>query len=243
MIHDEQELDREIRKALQAVTVPVGAKENLLLHLMAESEKQSAGMQSTVGASLDIEAVGKTVCSLSEAVQPIGISAPAKSRLRSPHRFQWIALVSAALIALAAFAFWPAATNTRLDVLMARHIERIENDPIQWDTTVQLPASLQKIMAQVTQLQPLGFAEITPKGSLAHIHVYAFRNQEGKQVLLIDMAKPKVRQQFGTQLTPLNSNTGGWSCAAAEVQGGLVVLAVPGNRAYLLKHLRNITVT
>lgn len=243
MIHDEQELDREIRKTLQAVTVPVGAKENLLLHLMAESEKQSAGLQATVGGSLDVEALGKTVCSVSEAVQPSSVITPSKSMLRNRHRYQWMAFVSVALIALVAFAFWPAATTTRLDVFMARHIERIENEPIQWDATVQLPASLQKIMAQVTQLQPLGFADITPKGSLAHIHVYAFRNQEGKQVLLIDMAKPKVRQQFGTQLTPLNSNTGGWSCAAAEVQGGLVVLAVPGNRAYLLKHLRNITVT
>jgi len=213
MINDESELDIEIRKALRAVDVPVGAKENLLLHLMSQE--------------VTLEKKGTEQ----------GISG------RRSGLNRWALLSSAAIFALACFLFWPGGTNARLDVLMARHIERIENDPIQWKEGVELPVSLRGVMNQVVQLQPLGYADITPPGSLAHIHVYAFRNHDGKQVLLIDLVKPEVRQKFNGQLTPLNSNTGGWSCAAAEVQGRLVVLAVPGSRAYLLDHLRNITVT
>lgn len=212
MLNDESELDIEIRKALRAVDVPVGAKEYLLLHLMSQE------------------------VALEEKTEQVTLG-------RRTWLNQWGLLASAVAIAFVCFLFWPGGTNARLDVLMARHIERIENDPIQWNEGVTLPGSLRSIMNQVVQLQPLGFADITPPGSLSHIHVYAFRNQDGKQVLMIDMAKPKVRQKFNGQLTPLNSNTGGWSCAAAEVQGRLVVLAVPGDRAILLKHLRNITVT
>jgi hypothetical protein len=212
MLNDESELDIEIRKALRAVDVPVGAKEYLLLHLMSQE------------------------VALEEKTEQVTLG-------RRTWLNQWGLLASAVAIAFVCFLFWPGGTNARLDVLMARHIERIENDPIQWNEAVTLPGSLRSIMNQVVQLQPLGFADITPPGSLSHIHVYAFRNQDGKQLLMIDMAKPKVRQKFNGQLTPLNSNTGGWSCAAAEVQGRLVVLAVPGDRAILLKHLRNITVT
>lgn len=212
MLNDESELDIEIRKALRAVDVPVGAKENLLLHLMSQE------------------------VTLEEKTEQVTLG-------RRHWLNHWVLLASAVAIAFVCFLFWPGGTNARLDVLMARHIERIENDPIQWNEGVTLPGSLRSIMNQVVQLQPLGFADITPPGSLSHIHVYAFRNQDGKQLLMIDMAKPKVRQKFNGQLTPLNSNTGGWSCAAAEVQGRLVVLAVPGDRAILLKHLRNITVT
>ena len=213
MINDESELDIEIRKALRAVDVPVGAKENLLLHLMSQD--------------VTLEKKGTEQVTLG----------------RRRWLKQWVWFASAVAVALVGFLFWPGGTNARLDVLMARHIERIESDPIQWKEGVTLPASLRNIMDQVVQLQPLGFTEITPPGSLSHIHVFAFRNQDGQQVLMIDMVKPKVRQKFNGQLTPLNSNTGGWSCAAAEVQGRLLVLAVPGNRASLLKHLRNITVT
>lgn len=243
MIHDEQELDIEIRNALRAVEVPVGAKENLLLHLLRESERVVSPAEVSLVNSLEIDRIAQTECQASSVVELNDGTRLALAVDRRRWRYSWVLVTSIAIVAFAAFLLWPTGASTRLDVLMARHIERIENEPIQWQQSVELPASLRNVMSQVTQLQPLGFADITPAGSLSHVHVYAFRNQDGKQVLLIDMSKPKVRQRFGTQLTPLNSNTGGWSCAAAEVQGNLVVLAVPGNRAYLLEHLRNITVT
>ena len=243
MIHDEQELDIEIRNALRAVEVPVGAKENLLLHLLRESERVVSPAEMSLGNSLEIDRIAQTDCQASQVVELNDGTRLALAVDRRRWTYSWVLVTSVAIVAFAAFLFWPTGASARLDVLMARHIERIENEPIQWQQSIELPASLRNVMSQVIQLQPLGFADITPAGSLSHVHVYAFRNQDGKQVLLIDMSKPKVRHSFGTQLTPLNSNTGGWSCAAAEVQGNLAVLAVPGNRAYLLEHLRNITVT
>lgn len=243
MNHDEQELDLEIRNALRAVEVPIGAKENLLLQLLRESENVVNTTEASFVSIVDSDVIAHSAQQASSMVELNNGSRFALAVDRRRWRYSWVLVTSVAMIAFAAFLFWPTGSNTRLDVLMARHIERIENEPIQWQQSVELPPALRNVMSQVVQLQPLGFADITPVGSLSHIHVYAFRNQDGKQVLLIDTSKPKVRQGFGTQLTPLNSNTGGWSCAAAEVQGNLVVLAVPGNRAYLLKHLRNITVT
>lgn len=250
MIQDEQELDFEIRNALRAVDVPVGAKENLLLHLVAEAERANELPETSLPTVVAQEAI--TMESELSARDPHrslahddSVILNKASRETNYRRWKnsWLLVASAAILVCVLLTLWPSGSGPRLDVLLARHIERIENEPLQWQPAKQLPASIQRIMNQVVQLQPLGFADITPTGSLSHIHVYSFRNKEGKQVLVVDMSKPAVRQKFGSQLTPLNTNTGGWSCAAAEVQGNLIVFAVPGNRAYLLEHLRSITVT
>lgn len=222
------ELDVEIQQALRSVAVPAGAKEMLLLQLNRQFEE-------TVGASAS-----------ADTKQPVELSKvqPAKGANTLLRRhWGFIAGVAAAIVALAAFALVPSNQSGRLDVLLARQIERIENEPLTWQPLDKVPKSLQGVLGQVVKLQPLSFADISPPHSLSKIYVYAFRNHDGKQVLLIDMPKPSVKQKIGSQLIPLNSNTGGWSCAVAQVDGSLVVLAVPGNRAYLLKHLRNVTVT
>jgi hypothetical protein len=223
------ELDVEIQQALRSVAVPAGAKEMLLLQLNCQLD----------------EAVG--ACTLAETQPPVELSKvqPAKvaDTLLRRHWGFIITGVAAAIVAIAAFTLVPSNQSGRLDVLLARQIERIENEPLTWQPLDKLPKSLQGVLGQVVKLQPLSFADITPPHSLSKIYVYAFRNQDGKQILLIDMPKPSVKQKIGSQLMPLNTNTGGWSCAVAQVDGSLVVLAVPGNRAYLLEHLRNVTVT
>lgn len=250
MIQDEQELDFEIRNALRTVDVPVGAKENLLLQLVADAERAGDRNETDLSTVVTQEAITAdrelSACDSHCSVtlnNPVPLNASSRETNYRRWKNSWLLVASAAILACVLLTLWPSGTGPRLDVLLARHIERIENEPIKWQPAKQLPASIQRIMNQVVQLQPLGFADITPAGSLSHIHVYSFRNQEGKQVLVVDMSKPAVRQKFGSQLTPLNTNTGGWSCAAAEVQGNLIVFAVPGNRAYLLEHLRSITVT
>lgn len=254
----EQDLDNEIRKALAAVEVPVGAKEDLLLVLLNETEKlvdaekfgeagkfgdaQMVGRRLEAATSPPMEWEGRVRLASDMHAAIEGTQTPATSSRR---RFSqgWILATSLAILAGLVFSLWPASSSTQLDVLLARYIERIENEPIAWNGSTQIPASLRGILNQVVQIQPLGVADITPHGSLSRIHVYAFRNHDGKQILLLELSKTSVEQGFGTQLTPLNTNTGGWSCAAADVQGSLVVLAVPGNRDYLLKHLRSISVT
>ena len=222
------ELDVEIQQALRSVAVPAGAKEMLLLQLNRQLD----------------DAVG--TCTSEQVQHPVELTKvqPSKvSNLLLRRHWGFIAGVAAAVVALVAFTLVPSNQAGRLDVLLARQIERIENEPLTWQPLDKLPNSLQGLLGQVVKLQPLSYADITPPHSLSKIYVYAFRNQDGKQVLLIDMPKPTVKQRIGSQLMPLNTNTGGWSCAVAEVDGSLVVLAVPGNRAYLLEHLRNVTVT
>jgi len=238
MIH-EQDQDNEIRKALAAVEVPVGAKEGLLV-LLKEADQVGRLLGPEISAPMERE-VGVRLASDTNVV----IEATQTGSTSSRRRFSqgWILATSLAILAGLFLSFWPASSSTQLDVLLARYIEQIENEPIAWNGATQIPASLRGILNQVVQLQPLCFADITPDGSLSRIHVYTFRNHDGKQVLLLELSNTLAGQGFGSQLTPLNTNTGGWSCAAADMQGSLVVLAVPGSRDYLIKHLRSISVT
>jgi len=237
---NEQDLDVQIRKALEAVDVPAGAREELLLALLNQGDNAER--------FADIES-----SSISDLETLVRLAEPTKSSVESGHfppsttrrllSRTWLLTTSLALMLCLMFVFWPAKNNTRLDVLLAQYIESVENEPIAWKGNAPLPASLRGVLNQVVRLQPLGVADITPHGSSSRILVYAFRNHDGKQILLMELSNTLVGRGFGSQLTPLNTNTGGWSCAAADVQGSLIVLAVPGSRDYLIKHLRNISVT
>lgn len=243
MFHGESESDAEIRRALRRVEAPAGAKEKLLQHLLREAEKllpPNASVEVSPGLlSAQHDRTKEEPGELLSSSSPlVGIPKGWDRR-----RAFWGMLAVVASLLLAGFVLRPNAQTSRIDVLLARQIDFFEDQSIMWSADMEIPHPIRTLLQQVVELQPLGQAEVERSGTLYPMHVYAFRNQDGKQVLVIDMPKPNVKPKFGALLTPLNSNTGGWSCAIAEFQGNWFVLAVPGDRAYLLEHLKNVSVT
>jgi hypothetical protein len=255
--------DLQIQKAMLNVTPPFGSSRQLLNQLVAlQQEDASPGSECITAASrqettpydhsskklwLDeaIEqpaTVGRSSATLAKA--PIAVNPTIQpSRRNSRTR---LGLLASAIVLLVATTLWwwqPNTFSNQLEWQVAQQIEQIEANSVAWQTPVSLPTHLRPILNQTVTLEPLGFAKIQSKIAGENIRIYSFRNREGKQILVFEFPADPRREEYGSQLAPMNTSTGGWSFAVAGTPRSLVVFAVPGNQQYLLRHLRNSAVT
>jgi len=255
--------DLQIQKAMLDVTLPLGSSRQLLNQLaVLQHENTSPGREMT-NAMLQQAATsyddGSKNLWLDEAIErpatfnqssvavakaPTTMN-PSSHAYRNKSRMRLGLLASAAALLLATTLWWwqPNTFSNQLEWQVAQQIEQIEASSVAWQTPVNLPSHLRPIMNQTVPLEPLGFAKIQSRIAGENIRVYSFRNQEGKQILVFDFPADPRREDYGSQLAPMNTSTGGWSFAVAGTPRSLVVFAVPGNQQYLLRHLRNTAVT
>jgi hypothetical protein len=255
--------DLQIQKAMLDVTPPLGSSRQLLNQLAAlQQDNASLGCEITNATSRQAvnshddssmklwlnEAIERpsafnkssvTVATASNTTNPSSQTSRSKSRTR-------FGLLASAIVLLLATTLWwwqPTTFSNQLEWQVAQQIEQIEASSVAWQTAVNLPTHLRPIMNQTVTLEPLGFAKIQSKIAGENVRVYSFRNQEGKQILVFEFPADPRREDYGPQLAPMNTSTGGWSFAVAGTSRSLVVFAVPGNQQYLLRHLRNTAVT
>lgn len=239
MINDKN-LDEQIRNAMQDVRVPVGAKERLLLQLADSSE---AYLSESSKPSNEFPPVGPETKHgfrylLTKMLTPVA----SRSDWRNSSAL-WVCASVVLLLLSLVWYFQPSSDGDRIELMLAQQIELIENEPIRWQESLKIPKRLQPVLVQLIALQPLSVASWKSSDDQREIVVHALRNGDGKNVLIIEMDKFSTNGRWSEQLVPLDSNTGGWSCAIAKIDNRLVVLAVPGTREYMLRHLRTSTVT
>lgn len=260
--------DLQIQKAMLDVNPPLGGSSQLLNRLLSlQHEEVDFGKETNKatfpqsGTSFDdrskmrwledtlaepntsgIASATVTTATNTATLKPATLSGqafPRENRTR-------LGLLASAIALLLATALWwwqPNTFSNHLEWQIAQQIEQIEASPVAWQAPVNLPSHLRPIMNQAITLEPLGFAKVQSKIAGENVRVYSFRNQEGKQILVFEFPGDPRREEYGAQLVPMNTSTGGWSFAVAGTARSLVVFAVPGNQQYLLRHLRNTTVT
>ncbi|MEY4565888.1 MAG: hypothetical protein RLY14_858 [Planctomycetota bacterium] len=260
--------DLQIQKAMLDVNPPLGGSSQLLNRLMAlQHEEVAFGNESNKatppqsGSSFDNRSKTQwledafeepnTASTASATVTTATNTATLKSATSSGQAFPRenrtrLGLLASAIVLLLTTALWwwqPHTFSNQLEWQVAQQIEQIEASPVAWQALVSLPSHLRPMMNQAITLEPLGFAKVPSKIAGENVRVYSFRNQEGKQILVFDLPGDPRREEYGAQLAPMNTSTGGWSFAVARTARSLVVFAVPGNQQYLLRHLRSTTVT
>lgn len=255
--------DLEIQKAMLDVMPPPGSSRQLINQLAAlQQEDASLGNESTTTMSRQavtlyddsskemwLDDAIERPATLSKSSVNLATAPNAAIPLSHPSRIKnrtQIILLAAAIVLLFATTLWwwpPNTFSNQLEWQVAQQIEQIEASSIAWQAPTSLPAHLRPLMNQTVTLEPLGFKKIENKIAGENIRVYSFRNQEGKQILLFEFPADPRREEYGAQLAPMNTSTGGWSFAVAGTSRSLVVFAVPGNQQYLLRHLRNTAVT
>ena len=255
--------DQQIQKAMLDVTPPFGSSRQLLNQLLAlQQEEASPRGQITIATSRQEttsiddssnkvwlnEAIERptSLSGSSATLRATSIAANATSHSSRINNRSRLGLLAAAIVLLVAATVWwwqPNTFSSQLEWQVAQQIEQIEANSVAWQTPISPPSHLRPILNQTVALEPLGFAKIQNTTAGENIRVYSFRNPEGKQILVFEFPADPRREEYGPQLAPMNTSTGGWSFAVAGTPRSLIVFAVPGNQQYLLRHLRNTAVT
>lgn len=261
---DEQPDDPLLRAALFNVHVPSGLRQRLLDRLRAEAASEPTALESsasTIAGPQDASSSQSAfdpqaaVASNSEVIagvsenNPQAVDQPVVELARTedslagrPNRRSWaigLALSIVALVGLGVYQWTRPVSTKQLAQFTLGQLDRLLSDEAVWQTDFdQQLSELAVLEGQLRfNIQAIGFQDQSGDGVADQCRVWKLYSQTTHKVFFVfDFKQAQQVQSLTRQLQELQRSSGGWSLAAMQTEGRLVVVAVEGRVDSYLYH-------